>query len=158
MTVISNTSPLNYLALIGFQDILPTLFGRVLIPDAVWHELGSPAAPQPVKDWLGTSPSWLDCRVVSQVPPDRQHLDPGEREAIALAQSLNASLVLLDERRGRRVARDLGLAVSGTLGVLDLAARRGLVDLADALERLERTTFRATPRLLRRIQEKPSPA
>jgi len=155
MTVISNTSPLNYLALIDLQDLLPALFGRVLIPEAVWHELGSPAAPQPVKAWLDTSPSWLDRRVVSQVPPELQHLDSGEREAIALAQTVTASLVLLDEKRGRRVARDLGLAVSGTLGVLDLAARRGLVDLADALERLERTTFRATPRLLRRIQEKP---
>jgi predicted nucleic acid-binding protein len=158
MTVISNTSPLNYLALIGFQDILPALFGRVLIPDAVWHELRSPEAPQLVKNWLDASPSWLDRRVVSQVPPDLQHLDAGEREAIALAQSVDASLVLLDERRGRRVARNLGLVVSGTLGVLDLAARRGLVDFADALERLERTTFRATPRLLRRIQEKPSSA
>jgi len=157
MTVISNTSPLNYLTLIDLQDLLPALFGRVLIPDAVWHELGSPAAPQPVKDWLATSPSWLDRRVVAQVPPDLRHLDSGEREAIALAQTVTASLVLLDERRGRRVARDLGLKVSGTLGVLDLAARRGLVDLADALRRLERTTFRATPRLLRRIQEKPSP-
>jgi predicted nucleic acid-binding protein len=50
MTVISNTSPLNYLALIDLPDILPILFGRVLIPEAVWHELRSPEAPQPVKD------------------------------------------------------------------------------------------------------------
>jgi len=151
MTVISDTSPLNYLALIDLQDILPALFERVLIPEAVWHELSSPAAPLPVKDWLGTSPSWLDRRIVSQISPDLQTLDSGEREAIALAQSVEAGLVLLDERRGRRVARGLGLTVSGTLGVLDLAARRGLVDLADAFSRLERTTFRATPRLLRRI-------
>jgi len=158
MTVVSNTSPLNYLVLIGLQDILPALFGHVLIPEAVRHELGSPAAPQPVRDFLDTGPSWLDCRVVSQVPPDLQQLDPGEQEAIALAQSVGARLVLLDERKGRQVAQALGLTVSGTLGVLDLAARRGLVDLADALKRLEQTTFRATPRLLRRIQEKPSPS
>jgi predicted nucleic acid-binding protein len=156
MTVISNTSPLNYLALIDLQDILPVLFGRVLIPEAVWHELNSPAAPQPVKDWLGTRPNWLDRRVVSQISPDLQQLDSGEREAIALAQSVDASLVLLDERKARRVARGLGLAVSGTLGALDLAAHRGLVDLADAFSRLERTTFRATPRLLRHVQEKSS--
>jgi predicted nucleic acid-binding protein len=157
MTVISDTSPLNYLVLIDLQDVLPALFGQVLIPEAVRHELRSPAAPQPVKDFLDIWPSWLDCRVVSQVPPDLQQLDPGEQEAIALAQSVGASLVLLDEKRGRQAARDLGLEVSGTLGVLDRAARRGLVDLADSLKRLERTTFRATPRLLRRIQEKPSP-
>jgi predicted nucleic acid-binding protein len=155
MTVVSNTSPLNYLVLIDLQDVLPALFGHVLIPEAVWHELRSPAAPQPVKDFLDNWPSWLERRVVSQVPPDLQQLDPDEQEAIALAQSSGASLVLLDEKRGRQMAQDLGFVVTGTLGVLDLAARRGLVDLEDALKRLKRTTFRATPRLFRRIQEKP---
>jgi predicted nucleic acid-binding protein len=157
MTVVSNTSPLNYLVLIDHQEILPVLFGHILIPEAVWHELRSPAAPQPVKAFLETWPSWLERRIVSQVPQDLQQLDPGEQEAIALAQSVGASLVLLDEKKGRQVARDLGFAVTGTLGVLDLAARRGLVDLVDALKRLERTTFRTTPRLLRHIQEKLSP-
>jgi len=157
MTVVSNTSPLNYLVLIDHQEILPALFGHVLIPEAVWHELRSPAAPQPVKAFLETWPSWLERRIVSQAPQDLQQLDPGEQEAIALAQSVGASLVLLDEKKGRRAARDLGFVVTGTLGVLDLAARRGLVDLADALKRLERTTFRTTPRLLRQIQEKLSP-
>jgi len=154
MTVVSNTSPLNYLVLIDHQEILPVLFGHVLIPEAVWHELRSPAAPQPVKAFLETWPSWLERRIVSQVPQGLRQLDPGEREAIALAQSVGASLVLLDEKKGRQAARDLGFAVTGTLGVLDLAARRGLVDLVDALKRLERTTFRITPRLLRHIQEK----
>lgn len=157
MTVVSNTSPLNYLVLIDHQEILPALFGHVLIPEAVWHELRSPAAPQPVKAFLETWPSWLERRIVSQVSQDLQQLDPGEQEAIALAQSVGASLVLLDEKKGRQVARDLGFVVTGTLGVLDLAARRGLVDLTDALKRLERTTFRTTPRLLRHIQEKLSP-
>ena len=157
MIVVSDTSPLNYLVLIDHQEILPALFGHVLIPEAVWRELRSPAAPQPVKAFLETSPSWLERRIVSQVPQDLQQLDPGEQEAIALAQSVGASLVLLDEKKGRQVARDLGFVVTGTLGVLDLAARRGLVDLVDALKRLERTTFRITPRLLRHIQEKLSP-
>lgn len=48
MTVVSNTSPLNYLVLIDLQDVLPALFEHVLIPEAVWHELRSPVAPQPV--------------------------------------------------------------------------------------------------------------
>lgn len=157
MTVVSNTSPLNYLVLIDHQEILPVLFGHVLIPEAVWHELRSPAAPQPVKAFLEAWPSWLERRIVSQVPQDLQQLDSGEQEAIALAQAVGASLVLLDEKKGRQAARDLGFVVTGTLGVLDLAARRGLVDLVDALKRLERTTFRTTPRLLRHIQEKLSP-
>lgn len=154
MTVVSNTSPLNYLVLIELQDVLPALFEHVLIPEAVWHELRSPVAPQPVKDFLDNWPSWLERRVVSQVSPDLQQLDSGEQEAIALAQSSGANLILLDEKKGRQTAQGLGFVVTGTLGVLDLAARRGLMDLGDALKRLEQTTFRATPRLLQRIQEK----
>ncbi len=54
-----------------------------------------------------------------------------------------------DEKKARQVARQRGLPVAGTLGVLDVAAKRGLVDLADALDRLRQTNFRAPARLLR---------
>ncbi len=70
-----------------------------------------------------------------------------------LVASSAVEWVLIDERKGRKVARERGLAVSGILGVLDLAARRGLVNLSDALLRLERTSFRASPRLMARIRE-----
>ena len=63
---------------------------------------------------------------------------------------------IIAEKKARRIARDRGLAVSGTLGVLDLGARRGLRDLPAALDRLERTTFRASPRLLRLVRERHS--
>jgi predicted nucleic acid-binding protein len=53
----------------------------------------------------------------------------------------------MDDRAGVVAARALGFAVVGTLGVLDAAARRGLVDLAEALERLRKTTFRRTEEL-----------
>ena len=156
MTVVSNTSPVNYLVLIDLQDVLPALFGRVLIPNAVLQELRSPAAPPQVKNWLDAVPDWLESQVVAEIPSVLRQLDAGEREAIALAQSAGASLVLLDERKARQVARERGLAVSGTLGVLDLAARRGLVNLSDALDRLDRTTFRASARLLRHIRQQHS--
>ena len=66
----------------------------------------------------------------------------GEQAAIALAAVLNADLVLMDDRQGVIVARSKGLTVAGTLGILSLAARRGLVDLADSFDRLKRTNFR----------------
>ena len=69
-------------------------------------------------------------------------LDDGEQAAIALAAALNADLLLMDDREGVIVARSKGLAVTGTLGVLSLAARRRLVDLADSSARLKRTNFR----------------
>jgi predicted nucleic acid-binding protein len=68
-------------------------------------------------------------------------LDEGEHAAIALALAVKAELVLMEDREGVGIARGRGLAVTGTLGVLDLAARRGLIDLAAAFERLKTTTF-----------------
>jgi predicted nucleic acid-binding protein len=70
MTVVSNTSPLNYLVLTELQHVLPSLFGRVLIPGAVLRELSSPAAPRQVAEWCLNVPEWLEVREVSQIPPD----------------------------------------------------------------------------------------
>jgi predicted nucleic acid-binding protein len=75
-------------------------------------------------------------------------LNAGEQEALVLARALAADLVLMDDRAGVAVARGQGFAVTGTLGVLDLAARRGLVELAGAIERLKNTTFRYRPEIL----------
>jgi predicted nucleic acid-binding protein len=152
MTVVSNTSPLNYLVLIELQQLLPALFNRVIVPEAVLRELRSPAAPAQIGAWLDTAPDWLDSRVAADIPTELRHLGPGEREAIVLAESVDDGLVLLDERRARGIARQRGLAVTGTLGVLDLAAARGLVDLTDAFGRLARTNFRGSPRLLRSLR------
>ena len=156
MIVVSDTSPLNYLVLVGLQHILPELFERVVIPEAVREELQSARAPEPIARFLAAEPAWLETRRVSEIDPELQYLDPGEREVIVLAASSAAGLVLIDERKGRQAARERGLAVSGTLGVLDLAARRGLVSLPDALLRLERTSFRASPRLISRIKQRSS--
>jgi predicted nucleic acid-binding protein len=156
MTAVSNTSPLNYLVLIDLQDILPVLFGRVLIPGAVRRELEAPAAPEPIRRWMAAGATWLETRAVSDVSVDLEQLGAGEREAIRLAEVTETAVVLLDEKKARRIARDRGLAVSGTLGVVDFGARRGLLDLHAALDRLERTTFRASPRLLRLVRARHS--
>ena len=154
MTVVSNTSPLNYLILTDLQHVLPALFGRVFIPGAVLQELSSSAAPRQVAEWRSNVPEWLEVREVSQIPPDLLQLGAGERETITLATSVDATLVLLDERRARSMGRARGLAVSGTLGVLDRAAERRMIVMPEALDRLQRTTFRAPPRLLSQLREK----
>jgi predicted nucleic acid-binding protein len=148
MIVVSDTSPINYLILIELQDLLPKLFDRILIPEAVHRELQSAAAPDPIKRVLAEAPDWLEVRSSPEIDPALQQLDSGEREVITLALSIEAESVLLDERRGRQAARERGLAVSGTLGVIRLAADQGLVALTDALDRLEKTNFRATPKLI----------
>jgi predicted nucleic acid-binding protein len=147
MIVVSDTSPINYLVLIELQGLLPKLFDRVLIPEAVHRELRSDAAPDPIKRFLVGAPDWLDVRPSPEIDPGLLQLDSGEREVIALALSAGADLVLLDERKGRQAARQRGIRVSGTLGVIRLAADQGLITLTDALDRVEKTNFRATPKL-----------
>jgi predicted nucleic acid-binding protein len=64
---------------------------------------------------------------------------------------MHADLLLMDDRRGRYAAKQLGLRVTGTLGILDLAAERGLVDFASAIRKLEGTSFRRPEALLRAL-------
>jgi predicted nucleic acid-binding protein len=75
-------------------------------------------------------------------------LDDGERAAIALAVAIGAELILMDDRAGVAVAYQKGLTVTGTLGVLDLAARRGLIDLAVAIGRPKATNFRCRAEIM----------
>jgi predicted nucleic acid-binding protein len=86
MIIIADTSPINYLVLTGFQEILPILFGQILIPEAVFDELQSPATPPEVKQWIANVPQWLEVRKLITTPDlSLSHLDEGEREAIQLA-------------------------------------------------------------------------
>jgi predicted nucleic acid-binding protein len=152
MIVVSDTSPINYLVLIELQDLLPKLLDRVLIPEAVHRELQSTEAPDPIKRFLAEDPDWLEVRATPEIAPALRHLDAGEREAISLALSIGADSVLLDERKGRQAAREQGLRVSGTLGLIRLAADQKLIALKDALDRLAKTNFRVSPRLLNSVR------
>ena len=131
MIVIADTTPINYLVLIGEQELLPALFCQVILPEAVFRELLATATPQVVRQWLSNHPQWLEVRKVTIAPDTRlSHLDEGEREAIQLAEALGADLILVDEKAARREAARRQLATSGTLGVLDRAAEEGLVNFS----------------------------
>jgi predicted nucleic acid-binding protein len=141
--VVADAGPLHYLVLTGDIILLPKLFESVLTPKMVCDELSDSATPALVRAWIADPPSWLEIRP-NPLESDRfrgAELDAGEAAAIALALEANADLILLDDREGVAFARAEGLAVTGTLGVLDIAARRGLVDLAEAFARLKRTSF-----------------
>lgn len=142
--VVADTGPLNYLVQIDAIDVLPSLFGKVILPAAVRDELTHPRAPAAVRAWIANPPTWLDIRSNPHPTPQLaavEVLEEGERSAIALASEIGADLILMDDRDGVEFARSQGFAVTGTLGVLDLAARRGLIDLAEAFTRLKATTF-----------------
>jgi|SRR5271170_7358808 len=148
--VVTDTGPLNYLALIEAIELLPKLLEKVVTAEAVRAELLNQDAPAVVRAWAAEPPGWFDVRSVSSAidDPAWRALDTGEREALGLARLLGADLVLMDDRAGVAVARQLGFAVTGTLGVLDLGARRGLIDLADAFTRLKATSFRYRPEII----------
>jgi predicted nucleic acid-binding protein len=143
MIVVSDTSPLNYLILIDYQDVLPTLFGQIIIPQAVLNELQHTKTPEKIKHWIAVKPAWLEVRNVRVSPIHRlENLDYGEREAIFLAEELGADAILIDEKDGRREAAKLGFITIGTLSVLDRAAETGLISFAEAIDRLRKTPFR----------------
>ena len=147
--VVADTSPIFYLLSIGQINLLPQLFGKVFVPDAVRQELCHPEAPIVIRDWAAGVPPWAEVTPVEIIDDAAlQPLGAGERAAITLALSLHADLVLIDERKGANVALNKGFEVTGTLGVLMLASRRGFVDLAESFSRLKRTNFRYRQKLL----------
>jgi predicted nucleic acid-binding protein len=149
MIVVSNTSPLNYLVLIGQINLLPTLFQQINIPEAVRQELSDRAAPEAVQAWIAAPPDWLKIFPTGQSEDASLNLlDAGEQAAILLAQALKADLLLLDDMQARRAATDRNLAITGILGLLDQAAARKLLDLPAAVNRLRHTSFWASESLL----------
>ena len=147
--VVADAGPPHYLVLIDQIELLPRLFGKMVLPDIVRDELSAPGAPAQVRAWLASSPPWLDAgsapAAEKLLPPK---LDKGERATIALAIELGATLILMDDRAAVDEARQRGIQVTGTLGVLVLAAQRGLIDLGAAFSRLKATNFRYPPALL----------
>lgn len=94
MIVVSDTTPLNYLILINVIDVLPKLYGAVMIPRAVWLEMSVPLAPASVRQFVAKAPIW--CQVVNVTCSDQKiaGLGTGESEAIHLARELGADLLL----------------------------------------------------------------
>jgi len=147
MIVVSDTSSINYLVIIGYIEVLLPLFGTVIIPEQVLKELMADDTPQVVRDWIDAKPDWLevhDAKPILIVP----RLHSGESAAIGLALEIQPDTVLIDERFARSFARLQGLEVTGVLGVLERAHQQGLLDLETALNKLKATSFRISERLL----------
>lgn len=148
MIVVSDTTPLRYLAVVGGLDWLPAVFGQVMCPPEVMAECLHEHAPAPLREWASSPPPWLliqQASLEAGAALSDTRLDAGETAVLILAREIHADLVLVDERRGRMAAARFGLAVTGTLGVLVEAALRGLADFESALTLLTtRTNFRVS--------------
>ena len=144
MKVVSNTTPLRYLVAIQQEHLLDRLFGKVFVPRAVHEELTDSRTPEFVRERILLLPSWYEiCPVRS---PETIHfpitLHRGERDAIVLAETLHADVILIDEQIGRAIAMSRNLPVSGTLGVLERADKMGYIrDFPNVLQSLKASGF-----------------
>jgi len=153
MIVVSDTSPLNGLVIVGHLPLLQQIYERVLIPPAVADELKRGGEDEPRITQV-LSVDWIEiCQPTNiqlvKTLQTESNLDRGESEAIALAQELKADELLIDERLGRKEAVRLGLNITGLLGILLVAKRRGLVTeirpIIDSL--IQEASFRVSDRL-----------
>lgn len=149
-TVISDTSVLCYLALIGRLSLLESLFASVLIPEVVLQECLHPGAPEVLRNALSPNlPPFVMVTDVANLLPETVTLDAGERAAITLAwQHRSDSLLLLDEKRGRAIAAALGLRLRGVLGIVTEGHRRGHLDFDQTINQLRVHGFRLSDTLL----------
>lgn len=152
--VISNTTPIIALSLIGQLHLLAKLYGEILLPTAVLDEIAAGGDKVGAID-VGQA-DWIKVRALQDYRRADllTDLDRGEAETIALAQELNADLIIIDERMGRRYARHLGLTMTGTLGVLIRAKREGLIgEIGPLVEKLRHGGIRLSDELVRRTLE-----
>jgi predicted nucleic acid-binding protein len=152
--VVADSGPLIAQARVQLLTVLPKLFGRVAVPSAVWEEVTSGAAQGRAGAADVQSADWVDVVVA---PPSLAAayallVDRGEAEALAYAsENTDAentdALLLIDDRRGRRVAAQLGIAHRGTAGLLVQARRLGVFpELRPVLQALARAGGVCCPR------------
>lgn len=151
--VVTNSGPLIALASVGQLDLLRALYTTVLVPDAVWREVTEAGAGRPGARELSIT-SW-PIKTALDVPPDRlltEELGAGEADAIALAIQRKARLLLMDDRRARRIAElAYSLPVKGVAGIVVAAKRGGLISAArPLLEMMQGHGYYLAPRLINR--------
>jgi len=152
MLIISDTSPITNLIQINNLDILETLFKQVIIPEKVFEELLDYERQKEAIE----SRSWIKVKPVlnrQEVIKLENLLDSGEAEAIILAKELNAEMLIIDERKGRKVAEENGLKIIGLLGILIRGKKKGhIAELKPIInELIQKNGFRVSKNLYERI-------
>lgn len=143
--IVSDTSCLILFYKIGELDLLKKLFGKIHITDTVFKEFD-----QSVPDWIEiVQPKTAVYKGISS------YLDPGEATSIALASEYKQSLLIIDEIKGRKSAKEMGIPVTGSLGVLVTAKKKGHVSaVKPIIERIQKTNFRISEELIKRVLDK----
>ena len=122
MIVISDTTPLISLIKINHLELIGDLFGEIQIPDAVYRELVSnkkyTEEAEKIKNYKNIKRVKVENETSVQLLRRATGLDIGESEAIILSDQIKADLLLMDEVKGRQVARNMGINLMGTIGIL----------------------------------------
>ncbi len=143
MVVVSDTTTLSNLLILDHTHLLTALYGQIIIPQAVANEIRQLTSHALLVDQF-TKQDWVSVRAVQRndyVILLRQQLDAGEAEAISLAVEAKADLLIVDEKKGRSVAKSVGLPVIGTLGILVAAKQTGMIPAVGSL--VDRLTIEA---------------
>ena len=157
MIVIADTTPINYLSLIGAISILPSLYSEIILPHGVLVELLDARAPKLVRDFAADLPPWVRVLTPGErpVPRDIEVLGRGEREAILLALDMSRDMapavVLTDDREARGVVAMYSVATISTLRVLADAAEIDEISLEEAFIKLRATNFRVDEAILQQF-------
>ena len=145
MRIVVDTSVLIALSNIGRLELLRSLFDDVIVPRAVVEEYG-----EPLPEWIKT----VEVKDEQLVRLLLENLHRGEAEVIALALEENADIVALDDKKARNMAKRIGLNVIGTIGVLILAKKQGIIDNIEAeISRLVETSFRLSQNVVAKAIE-----
>ncbi len=160
MLIVSDTTPIITLMKMGHLDILKHLYGKVLIPNAVYMELtgnekfAAEASQVMYSDFLEVEE--VDNKVAVTILQEVSGLDAGESEAIVLANSRKADLLVMDEHKGRSVAKKMGLPITGTIGLLLKSFDEGMLtagDIEECIEKLKETNVRISEGLFDIMRE-----
>lgn len=154
--VVSDTTAITHLAKIGALDLLSRLYVTLYIPDAVYNELTAHGNNIPGCREV-QSYSWIIRKTVNNRPRVKaclEYLDLGESEAIALAEEMNADLLIIDEVKGRQYAKSIPLPITGMVGILVQAKKKKLIpSVKYYLDRLIATKFNLGEKLYQQALE-----
>lgn len=160
MIVVSDTTPLITLMKINKLELLEKLFGEVFIPRAVFRELTVNEKFADEARKIESAAFFKVREIVDKKSLDLVHkisgLDLGESEAIVLAQELDSDLILIDEFRGRLIASQMNLQLTGTLGVLYNSYKRHFIErdeIENCIEIIRNSNIRISEKLLREFLE-----
>lgn len=156
MTVVSDTTPIISLIKINRLDLLQKFFGEICIPEAVYRELTANVAFKNEADIVKASdflkPSSVQNRKALEVLQAAGGLDDGESEAIILADELHSDALIINERKGRKVAQKLGIQITGTIGIMIQAHAENMIssdEIKMYLEQLKNSNIRLSDSLIR---------